>query len=166
MFEAGADIVQIDEPYLQARPEQAKAFGIAVLNRALEGITGPTAVHVCFGYAALIHERPPAYSMLADMAACACHEISIETAQSKLDCSILQSLPKHIVHLGVVDLSTPEVETPEVIAARIRLALPHIAAERLVIAPDCGMKYIPRAVAFAKLKAMVAGTEIVRSELS
>jgi len=164
LFAAGADIVQIDEPYMQAQPEKAREFGVAALNRALDGVAGTTAVHLCFGYAAIVHERPSAYSFLTELAQCQVHEISIETAQSSLDCSVLCGLPKKTIILGVLDLSTDEVETAEVVAARIRRALPYVAPERLVVAPDCGMKYLPRLAAFAKLKAMVDGATLVRSE--
>jgi 5-methyltetrahydropteroyltriglutamate--homocysteine methyltransferase len=166
LFAAGADIVQIDEPYMQARPEEARQFGLKALNRALEGVTGTTAVHICFGYAAIIHARPTSgYSFLPELAGCSCKQISIETAQSNLDCTVLESLPGKQIMLGVLDLSSPEVETAGTVAKRIRRALPHIPAENLIIAPDCGMKYLPRAVALGKLAAMVAGARLVREEL-
>ena len=165
LFAAGADIVQIDEPYMQARPEEAREFGLAALNRALEGVKGTTAVHICFGYAAIIHSRPSGYSFLAELAGCSCRQISIETAQSNLDCAILRELPGKKIMLGVLDLSTSEVESPELVAERIRRALPHIKAEDLIIAPDCGLKYLPRDVAFGKLKSMVAGAQLVREQL-
>jgi 5-methyltetrahydropteroyltriglutamate--homocysteine methyltransferase len=165
LFAAGADIVQIDEPYMQARPDKAAEIGIKALNRALEGVTGPTAVHLCFGYAAFVKQRPAGYSFLPELERSMARQISIETAQSQLDCAVLEKLPSKQIMLGVIDLADMSVETPEVVAARIRRALPHVAAERLVIAPDCGMKYLPRAIAFGKLKAMVEGTRIVRREL-
>jgi 5-methyltetrahydropteroyltriglutamate--homocysteine methyltransferase len=165
LFAAGADVVQIDEPYMQARPDEARRYGLKVLNRALEGVTGTTAVHICFGYAAIIHERPAAYSFLPELAGCRCAQVSIETAQSKLDCSILSSLAGKKVMVGAIDLSTNEVETPEVVAARIRRALPYVPAENVIVAPDCGMKYLPREAAFGKLRAMVDGAAIVRREL-
>lgn len=165
LFAAGADIVQLDEPYMQARPDKARAHGLAALNRALEGVTGETAVHICFGYAAIIHERPAGYSFLPELAGCPVKNISIETAQSSLDCSVLESLPKQKIILGVLDLSSLEVETPEQVAGRIRRALPHCPAERIVVAPDCGLKYLPRDVAFAKMKAMAEGAAQVRAEL-
>jgi len=165
LFAAGADIVQIDEPYMQARPEEAREFGLAALNRALEGVKGTTAVHICFGYAAIIHSRPSGYSFLAELAGCSCRQISIETAQSNLDCAILRELPGKKIMLGVLDLSTSEVESPELVAERIRRALPHIKAEDLIIAPDCGLKYLPRDAAFGKLKSMVAGAQLVRKQL-
>jgi 5-methyltetrahydropteroyltriglutamate--homocysteine methyltransferase len=165
LFAAGADVVQIDEPYMQARPDEARVYGLRALNRALEGVTGTTAVHICFGYAAIIHARPEAYSFLPELAGCSCRQVSIETAQSKLDCSVLATLPGKKIILGVIDLSTPEVETPGVVAERIRRALPYVAAENIIVAPDCGMKYLPRESAFGKMKAMVAGAAIVRAEL-
>jgi 5-methyltetrahydropteroyltriglutamate--homocysteine methyltransferase len=165
LFAAGADIVQIDEPYMQARPDDARKYGLKALNRALEGVTGTTAVHICFGYAAIIHARPEAYSFLPELAGCSCKQISIETAQSKLDCSVLETLPGKKIILGVIDLSTHEVETPEVVAARVRRALPYVRAEDVILAPDCGMKYLPRDSAFGKMKSMVEGARIVREEL-
>ena len=165
LFAAGADVVQIDEPYMQARPAKAKQFGIQVLNRAVEGITGTTAVHLCFGYAAIIHERPSGYSFLPELEAANVRQISIETAQSQLDCSVLATLSKMIL-LGVLDLSDMTVETPQVVADRIRRALPYVDAERIIVAPDCGLKYLLRDVAFGKMRAMVQGAEIVRSELN
>ncbi|HEY9461316.1 MAG TPA: hypothetical protein VIR04_11010 [Paralcaligenes sp.] len=166
LFAAGADIVQIDEPYLQARSEKARAYGVRTLNRALEGVVGTTAVHICFGYAAIIHERPVGYAFLAELESCLANQISVETAQSKLDCAILEKLPSKTILLGVLDLSTHNIETPEIVAERIRRALPHVPAERLVIAPDCGLKYLPRDVAYGKMKAMADGARIVRTELS
>jgi 5-methyltetrahydropteroyltriglutamate--homocysteine methyltransferase len=166
LFAAGADVVQVDEPYLQARAEKARKYGIRGLNRALEGVQGTTAVHVCFGYAAIIHERPSGYSFLAELAETPVNQISIETAQSSLDCSILKKLPGKTIILGVLDLSNPQVEDPETVAARIRRALVYVGADRIVVAPDCGMKYLPREVAFGKMQAMVAGAALVRSELA
>ena len=165
LFGAGADIVQIDEPYMQARPDDARAFGLKALNRALEGIKGTTAVHICFGYAAIIHERPAGYSFLPELAGCSCAQVSIETAQSKLDCAVLARLEGKKIILGVIDLADPTVETPETVAARIRRALPYVAAENIVVAPDCGMKYLPRDVAFGKMLAMVEGARIAREQL-
>ncbi|MFN6954292.1 MAG: 5-methyltetrahydropteroyltriglutamate--homocysteine methyltransferase [Acetobacteraceae bacterium] len=166
LFAAGADIVQVDEPYMQARPQKAREYGLAALNRALEGIEGPTAVHICFGYAAVIHERPTGYSFLPELCTCRAKQISIETAQSNLDTSVLEKLPDQTIILGVLDLSDMNVETPETVAARIRRALPHVSPERLIIAPDCGMKYLPREVADGKMRAMVDGAAIVRKELT
>jgi 5-methyltetrahydropteroyltriglutamate--homocysteine methyltransferase len=165
LFAAGADVVQIDEPYMQARPEKARQYGLNALNRALDGITGTTCVHICFGYAAIIHERPSGYSFLPELAGCSCGQISIETAQSNLDCSVLTKLPGKQILLGVIDLSDPKVESGETVAARIRRALPYISPENIVVATDCGMKYIPREVADGKMRAMVEGARIVRQEV-
>ena len=165
LFAAGADVVQIDEPYMQAVPDKARQFGLNALNRALEGVKGETAVHLCFGYAAMVANRPSEYQFLTELADGHMNAISIETAQSSLDCSVLAKLPGKKIILGVLNLGTNDVETPEIVAERIRRALPFINAERLVIAPDCGMKYLPRDVAFGKLKAMTAGAAIVRKEL-
>jgi 5-methyltetrahydropteroyltriglutamate--homocysteine methyltransferase len=164
LLAAGADIVQIDEPYMQARPEEARAYGLRALNRALEGVRGTTAVHICFGYAAIIHERPAGYSFLPELADCSCAQVSIETAQSNLDCSVLSRLAGKKIILGVIDLSDLRVETPETVAARIRRALAYVAAENIVVAPDCGMKYLPRDVAFGKMRAMVEGARIAREQ--
>jgi len=166
LFAAGADVVQLDEPYMQARPDAARAFGLKALEMALEGVEGTTALHICFGYAALIHERPEGYNFLPELAATALGQVSIETAQSELDCKVLEKLADKTVILGVLDLSTHEVETPEIVAARIRRALPHVDANRLIVAPDCGLKYLPRDVANGKMRAMVAGAAIVRGELA
>ncbi|HEX6934036.1 MAG TPA: cobalamin-independent methionine synthase II family protein [Streptosporangiaceae bacterium] len=166
LFAAGADIVQVDEPYLQARPEAARAFGVGVLNAALDGITGTTAVHLCFGYAAIIHERPSGYSFLPELAACTASQISIETAQSGLDCSVLAGLAdagKTII-LGVLNLGDATVESPDLVADRARRALPFVPAGQLVLAPDCGMKYLPRESAFGKLRAMTAAAAKLRAE--
>ena len=166
LFAAGADIVQIDEPYLQARPDKAREFGLTALARAVDGVTGTTVVHLCFGYAAIIHERPAGYSFLPELAAADVDQISIETAQSNLDTAVLESLPGKTILVGVLDLSDNTVETAEVVAQRIRRALPHVPAERIVVAPDCGMKYLPRDVAFGKLQAMAAGAALVRAEVA
>jgi 5-methyltetrahydropteroyltriglutamate--homocysteine methyltransferase len=165
LFAAGADVVQIDEPYLQARPAKAKQYGIQVLNRALKGITGTTAVHVCFGYAAIIHQRPSAYSFLAELEAADVQQISIETAQSHLDCTVLAALSSKTIMLGVLDLADMAVETSAIVADRIRRALPYVDANKIVVAPDCGLKYLPRDVAFQKMRAMVEGALVIRSEL-
>jgi len=165
LFAAGADIVQIDEPYMQARPEKAQQFGLKAFNRALQDISKPTAVHICFGYAAIIHARPEGYSFLPEFEKTSVQQISIETAQSNLDLSVLEKIPNKTVILGVLDLSDMAIEQPETVAERIRKALKYVPASRLVIAPDCGFKYLPRKIAFAKMKAMVDGTKIVRSEL-
>src|SRR6202012_3125328 len=166
LFNAGADVVQIDEPYMQARPEEARAFGLKALNRALENVVGTTAGHICFGYAAIIHARPSGYSFLPELADCSCAQVSIETAQSSLDCAVLTGLPGKKIILGVINLSDPTIESAEVVANRIRRALPFVAAENLLIAPDCGMKYLPRETAFGKLQAMVAGAQMVRTQLT
>jgi 5-methyltetrahydropteroyltriglutamate--homocysteine methyltransferase len=163
---AGADIIQIDEPYLQARPEAAREYAIPAIDRALEGIEGETALHMCFGYAAIVHDRPTdGYSYLGELNDCVVRQISIETAQPRLDYGVLDQLADKHVILGSLDLGDPEVESPETVAERIRGALRYVPAERLTIAPDCGMKYLPRATAFAKLRAMVDGAQLVRSEL-
>jgi len=164
LFAHGADIVQIDEPYMQARPEKARQYGIKALNRALEGVTGQTAVHICFGYAAVIHARPSGYDFLPELAQCSCHQISIETAQSNLDCRVLESLSNKQIMVGCLDLSDMKIETPEVVAARIRKALKYIKPEQVILAPDCGMKYLPREVADGKLKAMVEAAQLLRDE--
>jgi 5-methyltetrahydropteroyltriglutamate--homocysteine methyltransferase len=164
LFAAGADIVQIDEPYMQARPEKARQFGLKALNRALDGIEGTTAVHICFGYAAVIHSRPSGYSFLSELSGCSCKQISIETAQSNLDCAVLKRLPGKKIILGVIDLNDMTVETPQTVAARIRRALPYARAEDLIVAPDCGMKYLPREVADGKLRSMVAAAKMLRAE--
>jgi len=165
LFAAGADIVQLDEPYLQARPETAKQYGVKVLNAALDGITGTTAVHLCFGYAAIIHERPSGYSFLPELADSVADQISIETAQSGLDCAVLADLAGKTIILGVLDLSGPAVETADVVADRVRRALPYVPADRIVLAPDCGMKYLPRDSALGKLSSMTQAARTLRAEL-
>ena len=166
LFAAGADVVQIDEPYMQARPADAERYGLDALNRALDGIAGTTAVHICFGYAAIIHSRPSGYSFLPQLKACSCKQVSLETAQSSLDCSVLSSLSGKKILLGVIDLSDSEIETPEKVAARVRRALPYVPAEDIILAPDCGMKYLPRHVADGKMRAMVEGAALLRKELA
>jgi 5-methyltetrahydropteroyltriglutamate--homocysteine methyltransferase len=165
LFAAGADIVQIDEPWMQQHPEKARAFGLKALDRALQGVAGTTAVHLCFGYAAVVHDKPTGYSFLAELEGSKAHQVSIEAAQPKLDLAVLRDLPSKTIILGVIDLSDIGVETPETVAARIRAAFKVVPPERIVVAPDCGMKYLPRDVAFGKMKAMVEGTKIVRKEL-
>jgi len=165
LFAVGADVVQIDEPYMQARPELARQYGLAALNRALEGVSGTTAVHLCFGYAYIMKDKPTGYSFLPELERCLADQVSIEAAQPKLDLSILRELPSKTIILGVLDLNDPAVESAATVAARIRAALEFVAPERLVVAPDCGMKYILRDIAQAKLKAMVEGTRIVRDAL-
>jgi 5-methyltetrahydropteroyltriglutamate--homocysteine methyltransferase len=166
LFAAGADIVQIDEPYMQARPEKARQFGLEAFNAALANVDGMTAVHVCFGYAAIIHTRPPGYSFLPEFANSPVKQISIETAQSGLDCAVLEKLPGKTIILGTLDLSDMSIETPEIVAARIRRALPYVSPGRIVVAPDCGLKYLPHAIAYGKMRAMVEGARIVRRELA
>jgi 5-methyltetrahydropteroyltriglutamate--homocysteine methyltransferase len=166
LFAAGADIVQIDEPYMQAQPEKARAYGLKALNRALEGISGTTVVHICFGYAAAVgHSKPAGYSFLAELRDCTCSQISIETAQPKLDCAVLEKLGDKKILLGVIDLDDMSVESADTVASRIRRALPYTKAENILVAPDCGMKYLPREVAFGKMKAMVAGAKLMREEV-
>jgi 5-methyltetrahydropteroyltriglutamate--homocysteine methyltransferase len=165
LFAAGADIVQIDEPYMQARPDKARQYGLRGLEAALDGVAGTTAIHICFGYAAIIHVRPEGYSFLPELAGSQVAQVSIETAQSNLDCAVLEKLPDKTIILGTLDLSDMTIETPETVAARIRRALPHVPAERIVVAPDCGLKYLPREVAYGKMCAMVEGARIVRAEL-
>jgi len=164
LFAAGADIVQLDEPYMQARPEKARQFGLQELNRALQGVTGRTAVHICFGYAAIIHQRPSGYSFLPELAGCACRQVSVETAQSRLDCEVLAKLPGKQIMVGAIDLSDMTVESPETVANRVRRALQYVSPENVIIAPDCGMKYLPREVAFGKMRAMVEAAKILRKE--
>src|SRR5438552_681129 len=165
LFAAGADIVQVDEPYMQARPEKARQFGLKALNRALEGITGTTAVHICFGYAAIIHQRPSGYSFLPELAGCPVRQVSIETAQAHLDCSVLATLEGKRIMVACLDLSDMTVETPEPVVERVERALAYVTPQNVVVAPDCGMKYLPREVAFEKLKAMVEGAKLMRAEL-
>src|SRR3954463_14239704 len=164
LFAAGADIVQIDEPYMQARPEKARQFGLRALNRALDGVAGETAVHICFGYAAIIHARPEGYSFLPEFAGCSCKQVSIETAQSKLDCSVLSSLKDKRIMVGVIDLSDMTIETPQKVVERAQRALKHMKPENMILAPDCGMKYLPREVAEGKLKALVEGARLLRQQ--
>jgi len=165
LFAAGADIVQLDEPYLQARPDAAREYGLSALNAALDGVTGTTVVHLCFGYAAIIHERPEGYSFLPELAGCSAAQISIETAQSGLDLGVLEDLSDKTILLGVIDLSTPEVETAELVAARTRRAFDHLPPEQIVIATDCGMKYLPRESAEGKMRAMARAAALLRAEL-
>ena len=166
LFAAGADVVQIDEPYMQARPEKARQYGLRALNRALDGIAGTTAVHICFGYAAIIHQRPSGYSFLPELAGSPVRQISIETAQSNLDTSVLQELPGKKIMVGCIDLSDMEIEMPEEVANWLRRALKYVQPENVIVAPDCGMKYLPRDVAFGKMRAMVEGAKLLRQEFS
>ena len=162
---AGADVVQIDEPYLQARPEPAREYAVDAIDRALEGIDGETVLHTCFGYAHIVHERLAGYPFLRELNACAATHLSLEAAQPGLDPEVLRDLPDKIVVLGVLDLGSGEAETAEIVAHRIRRALDVLPPERLVVAPDCGMKYLPRELAFRKLQALVAGSSLVREDL-
>ncbi len=166
LFAAGADVVQVDEPYMQARPEKARQYGLQALNRALEGVQGTTCVHICFGYAAVIHARPSGYSFLPELAGCRCRQVSIETAQSHLDTRVLRELGDKQVLVGCLDLNDMQVETPQVVADRIRRALEHVKPEQVVLAPDCGMKYLPRDVAQGKLVAMVEAARQLRQEFA
>jgi 5-methyltetrahydropteroyltriglutamate--homocysteine methyltransferase len=163
---AGADVIQLDEPWLQARADRAARYGVKAINRALEGIEGTTVVHLCFGYAAAVKDKPSGYSFLPQLADTRASQISIEAAQPRLDLAILRELSGKTVMLGVIDLSTPKVESPADVASRIRAGLKHVAAERLVVAPDCGMKYLTREAAFGKLKSLAEGAALVRRELS
>jgi 5-methyltetrahydropteroyltriglutamate--homocysteine methyltransferase len=162
---AGADVVQIDEPYLQARPEPAREYAVEAIDRALDRIEGDTVLHTCFGYAHIVKQRLTGYPFLRELDACRATHVSLEAAQPGLDPEVLRELPSKVVILGVLDLGSPEAETPEVVAGRIRKALEVVDPERLVVAPDCGMKYLPRDLAFRKLEAMVAGARIVRDDL-
>ena len=165
LFAAGADVVQLDEPYMQARPEAAREYGVEALNAALDGIDGKTCIHICFGYAKLIHERPEGYSFLPELSKTCCGQVSIETGQSSLDCTVLETLPGKDILLGVVDLSTNEIETVETFKERVRRALDHVPAERIILAPDCGMKYLTREAAFGKLSNMAEAARQLREEL-
>ncbi len=162
LFAAGADIVQLDEPYLQAKPDEARQYGLKVLNRALAGAGGTTAVHLCFGYAAFVHERPSGYSFLPELADCTCDQISVETAQSHLDTSVLKQLAGKTIMIGVIDLSDPAVESVDTVVERVRRASPYVEAEKVVLATDCGMKYLPWESAVGKLTAMADAAEVLR----
>ena len=164
--QAGADVIQLDEPWLQARPEEARRLGLAAIDRALDGIAGPTALHLCFGYAYVARDKPNRYAFLSELAQSRVDQISIEAAQPRLDLADLDHLGDKTVIFGVIDMGDPEPETPAIVADRLRAALRHVPAERLIAAPDCGMKYLPRATAFAKLEALAAGAAIVRRELT
>jgi 5-methyltetrahydropteroyltriglutamate--homocysteine methyltransferase len=168
LIKAGADVIQLDEPWVRNNPDMARKFAVKAINRALEGVKVPTVVHLCFGYAAVVpgDSKPQGYAFLAELAGTTADIISIESAQPNIDLGVLKDLAPKKVMLGVIDLNDPEIETPQKIAERIRAGLKHLPAERLIPAPDCGMKYLPRDVAFGKLKAMVDGAAIVRKELS
>jgi 5-methyltetrahydropteroyltriglutamate--homocysteine methyltransferase len=162
---AGADVVQIDEPYLQARPEPAREYAVEAIDRALQGIDGETVLHTCFGYAHIVHDRLTGYPFLRELNECSATHVSLEAAQPNLDPEVLRDVASKVIVLGVLDLGSSEVETPEVVAGRIRRALTVVPPERLVVAPDCGMKYLPRERALRKLEAMVAGARLVGEDL-
>ncbi len=162
---AGADVVQIDEPWLQARPDRAARYGVKAINRALQGVPGTTVVHLCFGYAAAVKDKPTGYSFLPQLEGTSASQVSIEAAQPRLDLGVLKEFSKTVM-VGVIDLGSGRVESADEVAGRIRAALKHLPAERLVVAPDCGMKYLTREAAFGKLKALAEGAAIVRKELS
>jgi 5-methyltetrahydropteroyltriglutamate--homocysteine methyltransferase len=162
---AGADVVQIDEPYLQARPERAREYALEAIDRALEGIDGDTVLHTCFGYAHVVKDKPTGYPFLHELNDCRATHISLEAAQPQLASAALREVPEKTIVLGVLDLGSSDVEAPEAVASRIRDALAVVPPERLVVAPDCGMKYLPRQRAFGKLRAMVAGAALVRQSL-
>ena len=166
LFAAGADVVQLDDPWMQARPEKAKRYGLKAIERALDGVTGTTAVHLCFGYAQMVKEKPAGYSFLPELERSSARQVSIEAAQPKLDLAVLKELPSKTIIVGVIDLSDPAVETAETVASRIRAALAVVPPERIVVAPDCGMKYLPREIAYGKMRAMAEGAAIVRDELA
>jgi 5-methyltetrahydropteroyltriglutamate--homocysteine methyltransferase len=166
LFAAGANIVQLDEPWMVSFADRARAYGINALNRAIEGAAGTIVVHLCLGYAHVVKNKPSRYEFFTELEASNIDQISIETAEPKLDLSVLKDIPSKTIVLGVINLGDLSVETPDIVAQRIRAALKYIPAERLVIAPDCGMKYLPRDIAFGKLKAMVEGTKLVRKELA
>ena len=165
LFAAGADVVQLDEPWLRTNPEEAKAYAVPAINRALEGIDGTTALHLCFGYAAMVQGKPSRYAFLTELEGSVVQQISIEAAQPKLDLAVLKEFSTKTIILGVLDLSDLRIESPESIAVRLREALRYIPPERLMVAPDCGMKYLPRAVAYRKLRAMTLGAAIVRESI-
>ena len=164
LFAAGADVVQLDEPWLRTNPDEARAYAVPAINKALEGVNGTTALHLCFGYAAMVQGKPSRYTFLTELERAAVQQISIEAAQPKLDLAVLQEFSSKTIILGVLDLSDMQIESPETIAAKIRAALRYIPATRLMTAPDCGMKYLPR-VAYQKLRAMTLGAAIVRASI-
>ncbi len=166
LFAAGADVVQIDEPYMQAQPEKAREYGVRALNRALENISGETAVHICFGYSVYLKNKPSGYAFLPEFANCSCKQISIETAEPKLDCSVLTNLKNKKIMVGCIDLSDHKVESPQIIVERIRKALAFVPKENVILAPDCGMKFLPRESAFGKMKSMVEAARMLRKEFS
>ena len=166
LFAAGANIVQIDEPYMQARPDKARLYGLKALNAALEGASGETAVHICFGYAAVMQSKPSGYSFLSELRGCHCHQVSLETAQPNLDCSILSTLDNKRLMVGCINLADLAIETPELVVERIEKALQYVKPENVILAPDCGMKYLPRAVADGKMRAMAQAAKILRQKYS
>jgi len=166
LFAGGADVVQIDEPWMQQHPDKARRYGVKALNRALDGVSGTVVVHLCFGYAAVVRDKPSGYSFLPELEQSKARQISIEAAQPKLDLNILRELPSKTIVLGVIDLGDMTIETPRIVADRIRRALDIVPPERIVVAPDCGMKYLPRTIAFGKMKAMADGAALVRHELA
>jgi 5-methyltetrahydropteroyltriglutamate--homocysteine methyltransferase len=166
LFAAGADVVQLDDPWMQARPDKAKRYGLKAIERALQGVTGTTAIHLCFGYAQMVKDKPPGYSFLPELDRSSAQQISIEAAQPRLDLAVLKELPSKTIILGVIDLSTTAVESAQTVAERIRAALAFVPLERIVVAPDCGMKYLPREVAYGKMRAMAEGAALVRRELA
>jgi 5-methyltetrahydropteroyltriglutamate--homocysteine methyltransferase len=163
---AGADVVQLDEPYLQVAPERARAYGVEVIERALDGVAGVTALHMCFGYGQFVKDKPAAYGFLEELAASSVDQISIEAAQPGLDPAVLERIPKKTVVLGVVSCDDPTVESAELVAERIRRALRRVEPARLMPAPDCGMKYLPRASAYGKLCALTEAAAAVRADLA
>jgi len=165
LFAAGVDVVQLDEPYVQARPERARDYAVAAINRALEGATGTTVLHVCFGYGKHVANKPQGYAFIDELDATTADEVSLECAQPRVDLDLLHRLPSKRIHVGVIDLRDTSIETPELVASRIRDAIGRIPVERVVVAPDCGMKYLARNVAFGKMRNMVLGRDLVRREL-
>ena len=166
LFAAAADIVQLDEPWMVSFADKARQFGLRILDEAIAGATGKTAVHLCLGYAHVVKNKPSTYAFLTELEGSKIDQVSIETAEPKLDLAVLKDLPSKTIIIGVLNLGDMTIETPETVAGRIRNALKYVSPGRLVIAPDCGMKYLPRAVAFGKMQAMVEGTSIVRKELN
>lgn len=165
LFDAGVDIVQLDEPYVQARAEAAREYAVAAIDRALQGASGTTVLHVCFGYGKHVDNKPIGYAFLDELDACVADEISVECAQPRLPPSVLEGLPSKRIHVGVLDLRDQEIETPEIVARRIEAALEVVPMERMIVAPDCGMKYLDRHVAFGKLRNMVLGRNLVLGQL-
>jgi len=165
LFAAGADVVQLDEPWLRTNPEEARAYAVTAINKALAGVNGTTALHLCFGYAAMVQGKPNQYAFLTELEDSVVQQISIEAAQPKLDLAVLKEFATKTIILGVLNLSDMQIESPESIAAKLREALRYVPPERLMVAPDCGMKYLPRAVAYQKLRAMTLGAAIVKESI-